>query len=371
MEPYGCFVYGWMLHVPQGNCIQKLTFQLERMGGYAHFADFQHLSSLRELSFLRYPSPEVSHMELVQLPHSLSKVATLEVLSVGTTAEVKMPWHQHYGEMRTLRALLGSGCKLRELSKVRPCALDEAAVRGLRHLTKLGLWAIYDDLPAWLTAVNCPDLRHLVLEMAYASAEDVQQIATLTQLTHLRLDVGELSASPDVEQYWASLDPLARSLSKLVRLEIVTWGLETSLQVTLGLPDLAAFSRIRELQVIRVMDPSSGPLPAQPSSSELLQGLSKLTQLEQLQLEGYSTLSPGLVLGLVAALPALSCFQIGLCKHPQLLAKEYNEREGDQQEDDRWGEVHPGFSDVAVLCRQLRPKLQVEVGFARQWRQAV
>jgi hypothetical protein len=133
-------------------------------------------------------------MELVQLPHSLSKVATLEVLSMGTTAEGKMPWHQHYGDMQALRAVLGNGCKLRELSKVRPCALDGAAVRGLRHLTKLGLWAIHDDLPAWLKADSCPDLRHLELEMSFDTAGDVQQIATFTQLTHLRLCIGEVQA---------------------------------------------------------------------------------------------------------------------------------------------------------------------------------
>jgi hypothetical protein len=84
-------------------------------------------------------------------------------------------------------------------------------------------------------------------------------------------------------------------------------------------------------------------LPAEPSSLELLQGLSKLTQLEKLQLEGYSTLSPSLALGLVAALPALSCFQIGLCKHPQVLSEEYHDKwKGDWEEDERWGEVHSG-----------------------------
>ena len=371
--PFFCFVNDWTNHVPRGNCIQKLTFQLCRMGPEdRHAAGFERLSTLRELSFIRYPSPEVNHMELVQLPACLSSVTTLEVLRVGTI-DSKMPWHQHYGEMRTLQPLLRNGCRLRELDKVRPCRLDEAAVRGLRHLTKLGLWAIYDDVPGWLVGATCPELKHLVLEMSYVSQQDVQQISTLRQLTHLRLDVGEVGVDfGEQQQFWATLDLLAHSLSSLVRLEIVTWGLEESRWVTLGLPGLGAFTQIKQLQVVRVMDDDHnvGP-PSEPSSAELLQGLSQLTQLEVLELEGYSTITPGLVLGLAAALLKVRRLQIGLCKHPRLWWEKYRVSDLEDPQlgvgDGEWDVVHPGFSDVGALCSQLRTELQVEIGFARQW----
>ena len=128
------------------------------------------------------------------------------------------------------------------------------------------------------------------------------------------------------------------------------------------MPDLSAFTQLKQLQLVCLMHPNDSDVPKQPSSSDFLQGLSKLTQLEQLQLEGYSTVTPGMVCFLVERLPQLQLLEVGLCKHPELEQEVMTGRSVIS-----WEELHPGFKDVQQLCKLVKPKLQVKVGYARQW----
>ena len=159
---------------------------------------------------------------------------------------------------------------------------------------------------------------------------------------------------------------LGHRLHELRRLELVNYvrGFpaedEERLQ-NLAVPDLSAFSQIKQLQLVCSMDPHTG-VPGQPSSSDFLQGLSKLTQLEQLQLEGYSTFTPGMVCCLAQSMPQLQLLEVGLCKHPDLGKEVIREKDVIS-----WEELHPGFGDVQQLCKLVKAKLQVKVGYARQW----
>ena len=130
----------------------------------------------------------------------------------------------------------------------------------------------------------------------------------------------------------------------------------------LAVPELSAFTQIKQLQLVCLMDPSK-QLPEQPSISVFLRGLTKLAQLEQLQLEGYSTVISVMVCALVT-LPQLQLLELGLCKHPELLTAAGF---GDRAKGTTWEMLHPGFVEVQQLCSIIRPKLQFKVGYARQW----
>ena len=65
---------------------------------------------------------------------------------------------------------------------------------------------------------------------------------------------------------------------------------------------------------------------------------------------------------LAQSLPQLQLLEVGLCKHPDL------QKEVITGEDAiSWEEPHPRFKDVQQLCKLVKAKLQVKVGYARQW----
>ena len=65
---------------------------------------------------------------------------------------------------------------------------------------------------------------------------------------------------------------------------------------------------------------------------------------------------------LAQSLPQLQLLEVGLCKHPDLEREDI--RGGDVIS---WEELHPGFRDVQQLCKLVKARLQVKVGYAHQW----
>ena len=216
-----------------------------------------------------------------------------------------------------------------------------------------------------MTAASCPQLKRLRLDANGFLDGTIQFVAKLTQLTWLQLSAALPQMYGDGDT-WDDLGVLGKSLPHLHRLELINPTSESLLDrapVGLAVPELSAFTQIKQLQLVCLVDPSE-QLPEQPSSNDFLQGLSKLTQLEQLQLEGYSTVTPVMVSFLVAqSLPQLQLLEVGLCKHPELLTAA---GVGNRAEVG-WEMLHPGFVEVQWLCSSLRPKLQVKVGYAHQW----
>ena len=268
---------------------------------------------------------------------------------------------------------MGRGQLLNHLPKLRKLGwiinIEELAVPAEAQLSKLEELRelrCFELLLTKLTASMCPQLQTIMVESGEFS-ETLQQLAAFTQLTALRLDGGVADAISGVEG-WGNMRVLGHSLHRLRRLELVNYmagfpaEAEDDEQLgELAVPDLSAFTQIKQLQLVCLMDPRKD-IPKQPSSSDFLQGLSKLTQLEQLQLEGYSTITPAMVPCLAQSLPQLQLLEVGLCKHLEL------EKEVIRGENViSWEELHPGFKDVQQLCKLVKAKLQVKVGYARQW----
>ena len=355
----------WAGYVAPGNNIMQLNCHgLCCPSSFEEF-DFGRFPALRQLQILLKPPPHGYKVETVLLSESMSKLTALEVLNVGTTV-CKYPWSQYSTTFSNQHLMCLS--KLQELDAYGiDINYDEPARGQLSQLTRLYLLDFGDFSLPWFRAVELPQLQQLKLELPCVDDAAVQQLASLTQLTCLGLIVGQEFPQPG-KQFWVSLEPLALSLRQLLQLNLVTWGAQQEGDV-LPLPDISRFDQIKQLQLVRVMDPGF-IVPAQPSSVQLLQGLSKLTQLEELQLEGYSTISPALVSGLTGVLPQLRLLQIGLCKHPEIVGSQLGEGAAEQVGDDGdWVIVHPGFSDLQALYGHLRPQLKVKVGYARQWRQ--
>ena len=352
----------WMRQVPVDNKLQALHLQnLCQSGGALLEVDFGKVPKLRELRCLFAPLEGVYDCEVVFLSPSVLLLVELEVLWVGTYGA--RPWNQHCWELDQEPDLTSCCSKLREMGRFSSCDLQ---MQCPSQLSLLHFYASQHRMPSWLTPVGCPQLQRLVVEAADIREDMVQQLASLTQLTCLRLDVGDEETA---ESEWASLDLLGRSLPNLVRLELVSWGGESEDEgAVLVVPDVSSFTQIKQLQLMCVMDPDR-PQPGQPSSTELLQGLSKLTQLEQLQLEGYSTVTPGLVGCLIGALPQLQLLEVGLCKHPELLEELLSN--GWTVRAVPWSEVHPGFADLVQLYMFCKPGLKLNVGFAQQWRDSL
>jgi hypothetical protein len=153
------------------------------------------------------------------------------------------------------------------------------------------------------------------------------------------------------------LEAVARSLRKLQRLELINPYRVVPSQpyYKVTMPELSAFTQIKELQLVVGMHPKH-PCPEQPSSLELLQGLLQLTQLEHLELLGYATVTPALVGMLVAQLPKLKFLEVGRCKHPELATEEGGANGA------------KGFEEVMGMCKCVNPQLQLTLGYAQQWR---
>ena len=287
-------VKDWMKHVPSGNQVQELRvlyFSSDASISLFDRVDLSRLSVLKGLHVLMEAVLGVGVLGLVSLPLSLTSLSNLELLEVSSS-KPELPGPQYYFSIEPgQHGFLNHLPKLRKLGWViRPQHLEVAAEAQPSQLEEL---RYYGEVPAWLTASMCPQLQTIMVE-GRGFSEAMQRLAALTQLTALRLDGGVAHAVHSIDG-WGDMRVLANSLHRLRRLELVNYVPEEAEQVEegeqlqkLAMPDLSAFTQIKQLQLVALMDFDSGGIPGQPSCTEFLQGLSKLTQLEQLQLEGYS-----------------------------------------------------------------------------------
>jgi hypothetical protein len=99
-------------------------------------------------------------------------------------------------------------------------------------------------------------------------------------------------------------------------------------------------------------------LPEEPSLEDFLKVLLALKQLQKLQIVGYSSVMPVLLLGLVGSLPKLQGLDIGLCGHSAMESL----REDDDQED--WVQPpadHGSWRQAVAMCERMVPGLKVRV----------
>ena len=363
-------VKDWMDHIRSGNQLQELRvlhFSSDASGSLFDQVHLGRLSLLKRLHVLMEAASGIGVLGWVPLPLSLTSLSNLELLEISSNRP-ELPGPQYFfvlGGQGQL-GLLNHLPKLRKLGWVlHPQHLEVPAAAQLSQLEEL---RFYGEVPAWLTASMCPQLQTIMVEGRGFSGA-MQRLAGLTQLTALRLDGGVAHAESSIDG-WGDMRVLAHSLHRLRRLELVNYandlpeeaeGVDDEQLQELAMPDLSAFTQIKQLQLVALMDPDSG-IPGQPSCTEFLQGLSKLTQLEQLQLEGYSTVTPAMVSFLVQILPQLQLLEVGLCKHPELEEEMVRGKDAIS-----WEELHPGFKDVQQLCKLVKAKLQVMVGYACQW----
>ena len=350
-----------MDRIPSGNQLKELhVLNFERDASESLFrgVELSSLSVLKELHVLM--KPEIGRIEFVHLPLSLTSLSSLEVLEISSS-KPELPGPQYYFVPAIKQyGLLNHLPKLRKLGWV--IGVQELDVPAAAQPTQLEELRFLGGLPSWLTTSMCPQLQRIVVEPSMVFPGVLQRLTGLTQLTALRLDQRMGHARCGIE-VWGDMRVLAHSLHRLQRLELVNFATlgGDGQRPKLAVPDLSQFTQIKQLQLFCLMAPHKD-IPEQPSSSDFLQGLSKLTQLEQLQLEGYSTVTPGMVSILAQSLPQLQLLEVGLCKHPEL------EKELVTGKDVvSWEELHPGFKDVQQLCKLVKAKLQVKVGYACQW----
>ena len=377
----------WLRGLPQPNQLQQLqALQCPAFAGPG-IADLGLVQALRELHCSGIRHESFSAVVGKMMPDSVSKLSDLEVLWVES-CNSRVPWAQHVWKGLNIDAVAVNCPKLKRLGAVMPFGMGNILSVPLAQLTELHMLDWVSQAPVeWFLPANFPQLQHLALEFAVLSQQLVDRLAGFTQLTQLRLDNGSACMRGSLYQLgaWASLDLLGSSLTKLVCLELVNCTAEAAADFIAGgaaaaaaahplalPPGLSSFTQIRQLHLFCVMGPGK-PMPKQPSSVELLQGLSKLTQLEELQLKGYSTVTPGCLVGLVGALLQLQLLKVGLCKHPNLLP-EAEEAAGAEARGAKgglmggaWDNVSPMVDEAVELCKAVNPQLRVEIGYALQW----
>ena len=358
-------VKGWLDHIPSGNQLKELkvrNFSIDACSSLFDGVDLGRLSVLKELHVLTERAlAEIDACGWVQLPLCLTSLSDLEVLEVCSSTP-ELPGQQCYFDLVPGQfGLLNQLPKLRKLGWV--INVQQLEVPPEAQLSQLEELRFYGELSAWLTASICPQMKRIMVE-GWAFSGVLQGLAAFTQLTTLRLDGGVAYAMSQLEG-WGDMRVLGHGVQQLRRLELVNYVAaepEDDEQLPgLAVPDLSAFIQIKQLQLVCLMDPEN-PVPDEPSSSDFLQSLSKLTQLEQLQLEGYSTFTPAMVCCLAQSLPQLQLLEVGLCKHPELEKELIAGKNAIS-----WEELHPGFKEVQQLCKLVKAKLQVKVGCALQW----
>jgi hypothetical protein len=361
--------------------------------------DFSRLSGLRELRFMLQRGRRDS-LEWIEcpLPTSLSQLSNLEVLELAIP-QSRYPFHGpyldvDYSELSSPPAqfILANCPKLRRLGHVQlgPICSDlvDAPFEGrLPHLSRLQL-KVYFEMPEMINPSCCPSLHHLVVECPCVDSDMVRCLAQLTTLTCLQLNTGSDQYKGDcsMQEGWCGLEALGRSLLLLQRLELIgCFGQNESRPneyFPLLMPNLSAFTQLKQLQLACALNPHK-PLPTQPSPAEFLAGLSVLTQLEQLEVLGYSSVTPELMTDLVTCLPGLRVLEVGLCRHPSLVKKQQARGAGElvegEEDWEAWvgfsglsydGEllpVHQGFDQASEKCQGLKPGLRVQVGYTPQW----
>jgi hypothetical protein len=339
--------------------------------------DFSGMLGLRELHIVLSDYYEAFGS---LMPTSISQLSGLEVLQLGTAGQPRAPWLGPVWQEPVLgmsTTVLASCTSLRSLGYAH--ILSDVPVEvHLPHLSSLQL-EVWDTLPEMINTSCCPSLQHLVVQCSeeYCPTTSlVQRLAQLTALTCLQLNSG----GPYYDAYyrqtsWCGLEPLGRSLLMLRRLELVScYGdKQRDWLAPLVMPNLSTFTQLKQLQLACGLNPK-WRIPPQPSPADFLGGLSGLTQLEQVELLGYSSVTPGLMTDLVTRLPGLRALEVGLCRHPKLVqAKGQQARRARDGAGSFCGDpgellpVHQGFAQASRACERLRPGLKVKVGYTPQW----
>ena len=357
----------WMVNVPVSNNIEELHMlnYPSESGCLMLGLDLSMLKQLRHFRVLVAPyHPYVlASCDVMGVPDCLVSLSNLQVIEVGTYGWQLPTMPRLLHVVPDVSSVLDPLVKLKKLGCISVGNLCGRGHGGPILLEELSCHLGDLALPEWMTAASCPQLQRLRLEAGCFPLYIIQSVARLNQLTSLQLSTAVSYVSHGT-QTWDDLGVLGTSLPHLHQLilidsaEVSLFGEVPDASV---MPDLSAFTQIKQLQLVYLMD-TLQQLPEQPSSTDFLQGLSKLTQLEQLQLEGYSTVTPVIVSFLVERLPQLQLLEVGLCKHPELLKAA---GAGDRAEV-RWEVSHPGFVEVQHVCAVVQPKLQVKVGYARQ-----
>ena len=364
----------WLQRAAGCNNLQQLQL-INLCNGYrfaglekVDFGGIPHLKELRVLNAQR----ETSSGTL--LPSSITKLTDLQVLWLGTLGS-SHPWQCHFWDIelnKTLLVSLSQQCPmLRQLGPMYKCDSD-LAPQPLMHLSRL---ALLDVVHQWSDHIRYPSLVNITVEAAAdaISAGLLEQLAQLTRLTCLqlntafvyveafavRMDEGWDNEEWDDRGVWDQIDRLAAGLSNLQRLELVNHFSEPSTPQQrfppLNMPQLSAFPQLQQLRLACAVN-HDHPLPEQLTAADLLQGLSGLTQIEQLELIGYVAVTPAVVCALIERLPKLLVLEVRSCDHPGVQVAPA----GDGAE----GLGAAGLSsykEVQELYNQLRPKLRLEV----------
>ena len=397
----------WLRALPQPNQLQQLhLLQCTSFAGTGA-ADLSLVQALRELHCSSSSSADpigwnpfqfITTVATTILPESVSKLSDLEVLWAGSACNSHVPWAQNVWQGLIIDAVAVDCPKLKRLGAVAPhLGMGSVLSVPLAQLTELHLIDTESPVPVqWFLPANFPQLQHLAVEFAGLSQQRVDRLAGFTQLTHLRLDNG-LSCIQHSDQRsdqlgtWASIELIAESLSNLVCLEVVNCTADAAAAAgffgeaedddededstpphPLSLPPgLSSFTQIKQLHLFCITVDTMC-MPIHPSGVELLQGISKLTQLEELQLEGYMTVTPACLEGLAGALPQLQLLKVGLCKEICVWNAEEGETvpgraTGGLMYGWEWDEVSPMVDEAEELCKAANPRLRVEIGYARQW----
>jgi hypothetical protein len=360
---------------------------------YSERLDFTRLSKLKELHFVPSLLGGGSKWELYQIPSSLTQLSNLEVLQVAST-ETRYPFNgrlPHFTlSSRGPRTQFLSSCtRLRSLGYV--CLDPTGPYHGhvsfnghLPHLSSLQL-KVNARMPEMINPSCFPSLQHLVVECECVTPSMVQCLAQMTALTCLQLSSGAgfYRSMCGSMGGWCGLEPLGHSLLLLQRLELVSYFGSKDYVSDIGIaanykelvvPNLSAFTQLKQLQLACALVKH----PAfQPNSAAFLARLSQLTQLEQVEVIGYNSITPELLTGLVSCLPRLRALMVGLCRHPDVMggkgqqAGGLGEGAGGLNGEDELLPVHQGFAQASKACEGLRPGLRVQVGYNLQWRPGV
>ena len=331
--------------------------------------DFGFAPNLRE--FRGYFAASGDHQGQCQcfweMPRSLSKLIKLEVLHVCTWQDMQLrgwelPWENNVLSLsepdqpapgdEVLR------CCTNLVSLKWLYTSQESFHAPLPKLTSLAvrLDGSIDRVPDdWLTPEAYPQLRKLWL--AVAGNFDwmmLEPLTALTQITCLRLDMGFVyfmrgDTWEDWCGDWSRLPMLGPALPQLQRLELVNYcqrGGDREKNLPLACPDLSMFTQVKQLKLLA--GTRFEEVVEEPRLQEWGQGLSKLPQLEDLELTGYHSVCPKMVVGLVKGVTAtLTRLAVGVPVKRGVL------RQG-------WevGEVPVGYGGLEQQLQSIRPGLK-------------
>ena len=310
-------VQHWVLHAAGAPHIQQLHLNgfwvgEEFIDGSLKELDLSPLSGLTELRCVCAPEPGIEFCGQVELPPSLTALKDLEVLWMGTK-NCPYPWDQHcWVADEDLLGQVSHNCKkLRKILHLVTCPppadVPPAAVE-LDQLTSIYI-IVSSVPPAWLTPRAVPQLQQLTVDCCKVTTGAATVLAQLTSLTSLRIDTGSMYVA-DMGGGLCGIEALGRALTGLQRLELGNHHGQSreddeGLPAPLTLPDLSAFTQIKQMRLTCAVN-LTRPMPQHPSAMEFLSCLQPLTQLEQLQVSGYTAVAAGLLGVLLGCLPRVT-----------------------------------------------------------------